>query len=184
MHALVDGLLDYVRAGSQREPREELCIQEILEEVLAGLSRSPEVHIELSEELMELTGVVYPRSDLHQVFANLIDNAFSHMGRAGRVRVSGRGTFEGYEFRVADDGVGIPVEHQPQVFRLFEKIPASAPTASVGAGLAIAKKIVERNGGEIRLEPVARGTTIVFSVPRGEPVLPPALEKARLERCI
>lgn len=95
---------------------------------------------------------------LHEVIANLIDNALSHSEAGVRVTVRvGPAWLE-----VEDDGPGIPMDHQPHVFERFYRVPGGQATGS-GLGLAIVREIAVQHGAQVQLSsPVAhhRGTRI------------------------
>jgi len=90
------------------------------------------------------------------VFANLIRNAREAMPQGGGLTVTARVVDGGIETTVADSGVGIPVE---QLSRVMEPL-YSTKARGLGLGLAIARAILEKNGGSLRVasEP-GRGTT-------------------------
>ncbi|MHB8633659.1 MAG: sensor histidine kinase [Thermoplasmatota archaeon] len=104
---------------------------------------------------------------LRQVFQNLIDNAVKHHDRAeGTVEVTGRDLGGILEFRVSDDGPGIPEEAHERVFRAFHKLDDRHPD-STGVGLAIVRKLIEAQGGTIVIEPhLPRGATFRFTWPK------------------
>ena len=70
-------------------------------------------------------------------------------------------------FFVRDDGIGIREKHLRTIFRMFKRLHApNAFGGGTGAGLAIARKIVERHGGVIWAEStVGVGTTFFFTLP-------------------
>ncbi len=74
---------------------------------------------------------------------------------------------EFYEFAIADDGPGIALEYQDRVFNIFQAVNPQNRTDSTGIGLAIVKKIIEAEGGTIRLESqIGKGTTFYFTWPK------------------
>jgi signal transduction histidine kinase len=69
------------------------------------------------------------------------------------------------EFRVTDDGPGIAKRFHERIFMIFQTLQPRDKTESSGIGLAMVKKQVENNGGQITVEsdPPARGSTFVFT---------------------
>jgi signal transduction histidine kinase len=110
------------------------------------------------------------RDRLHQVVANLIDNAVRHSPPRGQVLVAGDAADGGIAITVADQGPGIPPAEAARVFERFYRVdPArSAADGGTGLGLAIARGIVELHGGSIAVEqPAAGGCRMVVSLPGG-----------------
>jgi signal transduction histidine kinase len=105
-------------------------------------------------------------SRLREVLENLVANAIRHTPEGGTVRIGCRrdpDRASRLEFRVADDGRGIPAELLPHVFDRYVK---SVDSGGTGLGLAIAKRLVEAHGGEIRAESrPGKGTVIRFWIP-------------------
>jgi PAS domain S-box-containing protein len=165
MEAMIDGLLGYARIGRTDGLIEQVIVSELLTETINTLAPPPTVTILLAQNLPTL---YTNRILLAQVFANLIGNAIKHHDRengAIHVGIAERGDF--YEFAIADDGPGIDPIYHERVFRIFQAMnPQNRPDSS-GVGLAIVKKIVESEGGTIRLESQpGQGTTFYFTWPK------------------
>jgi signal transduction histidine kinase len=105
------------------------------------------------------------RLPLEQVFTNLISNAIKHHPRLdGKVQISVQDLNSFYEFTVADDGAGIAPQYHEKVFGIFQTLEARDKSENTGIGLAIVKKIVERQGGTICLESQeGQGATFRFT---------------------
>jgi signal transduction histidine kinase len=91
---------------------------------------------------------------LHQVVANLVENAVRHSPRNGRVLVKAIATADGARLEVIDEGPGIPEAEAGRVFERFYRADSarSSRDGGAGLGLAIARWIVELHGGDIRAE--------------------------------
>jgi signal transduction histidine kinase len=92
---------------------------------------------------------------LHQVVANLLDNAVRHSPPEGRVWLSAHAATTGHTtITVSDEGSGIPAEEIERVFERFHRTDAARATrdGGTGLGLAIARWIVDAHGGAIRAE--------------------------------
>jgi two-component system, OmpR family, phosphate regulon sensor histidine kinase PhoR len=112
---------------------------------------------------------------IHQVFANLIDNAIKYAAAGGRIVIGARphaaerpGRADQVEFFVRDFGPGIPLEHLPRLFERFYRVDKarSRESGGTGLGLAIVKHIVLAHHGAIHAESeLNHGSTFVFTLP-------------------
>ncbi|WP_106970222.1 sensor histidine kinase [Kitasatospora phosalacinea] len=113
---------------------------------------------------------------LHQVVANLVDNACKHSPAGGTVTVRARAAEGGgLLLEVEDQGPGIPAEDRERVFERFGR--SGSPTAlgpgsdgGTGLGLAIARWAVDLHGGRIRVAEAAAGCRIEVTLPGESPV--------------
>jgi PAS domain S-box-containing protein len=165
MEAMIDGLLDYARVGRRDATIETVAVAELLAEVMDSLAPPPTFTIAIAPDLPTLSTKRLP---LSQVLANLIGNSIKHHNRAdGLIRISGQDRGDLYEFRVSDDGPGIAPEYHDRIFMIFQAGNPQKSQDSTGIGLAIVKKIVEGEGGTIRVESQPeKGTTFYFTWPK------------------
>jgi heavy metal sensor kinase len=93
------------------------------------------------------------RARLKQVIVNLLDNAIKYTPSGGRVRLSVRREGGFAILDVSDDGVGIPAEALPHVFKRFYRVDDSRSREQGGAGLglAIVKSICTAHGAEVEV---------------------------------
>ena len=105
---------------------------------------------------------------LMQIFQNLISNSIKYRGEeTPRIHVSAERDAEGWLFAVRDNGMGIDPQDTDRVFGMFKRLHGSE-IPGTGIGLAICKKVVERQGGRIWVESQAgRGATFKFTIPIG-----------------
>ena len=91
---------------------------------------------------------------MHQVVANLLDNAVRHSPPDGRVWLSAHADGGRTTIEVADEGPGIAPHEAERVFERFYRADAArnARDGGSGLGLAIARWIVDAHGGAIRAE--------------------------------
>lgn len=145
MEALVDGILDYSRAGRGSEPEEEFELGQLVSDVVELVAPRWEATIAIAPDLPTLHD---SRAPVEHVFLNLIDNALQHSGKRDVcVRIGWGDLGDSYEFTVADDGVGVPEAAQDRVWGIFQRLDSS--TNGTGIGLAIVKKIVLARGGRV-----------------------------------
>lgn len=107
---------------------------------------------------------------VHQVFANLIDNAIKYAATGSRIAIGARPAADDgeIEFYVRDLGPGIASEHLPRLFERFYRVDKarSRESGGTGLGLAIVKHIVLAHHGSIRAESeLNHGSTFFFTLP-------------------
>ena len=122
-----------------------------------------ELGIGESDEFDEDACVAAPTRLLHEVIANLVDNAIAHMGRPGSVTVSLRRQGDRVLLSVADDGVGIPPELRGKVLERFFRVDAAKGEGS-GLGLAIVNEICERLQAPLVLRTPAGGAGLQVDI--------------------
>jgi len=130
-----------------------------------------------------LPSVWAERSQMTQLFQNLIGNAIKFRGQeVPEISVQVEKTGEQWLFTVTDNGIGIAPEHAENIFVVFQRLHARTEYPGNGIGLAICKKIVERNGGKIWVEPHAgRGSIFKFTMPCHDPAGKPAGKEVRIK---
>jgi CheY-like chemotaxis protein/two-component sensor histidine kinase len=164
MVRMVDDLLDVSRIthGTIMLRRETIDLVQVLQHVIAATaferrSRQQELTLSLPDE--ELLWVNADPSRLDQLFTNLLSNAskFTHSG--GRIGVTverepatGNANDAYGVVHIRDDGMGIERHLLPHVFDLFAQSERARGRAhsGMGLGLALAKKLVELHGGDIK----------------------------------
>jgi light-regulated signal transduction histidine kinase (bacteriophytochrome) len=118
-------------------------------------------------EVGELPTVVADASALGQVFQNLLSNAIKFRADdPPRVKVSATHSDDAWTFGVADSGIGVEPDHAERIFRIFQRLHTRDEYGGTGVGLAICKRIVERQGGRIWCESQPGGGTVFrFTIP-------------------
>ena len=119
-----------------------------------------EKDIEIDMEELEDVRFFWNEQLLAHVWNNLFDNAVKFTQKGGLIRVSCKRTSGVVRVEVSDSGCGISKDALPHIFEKFYQADSSHATKGNGLGLALAKKIVELSGGNIRVESeIGRGTT-------------------------
>lgn len=162
LEALINGLLEYSRAGRLNNQPESVEVEALLRQVIDTFAPPAQFSIEVAPGMPTLVTQYLP---LQQVFTHLIGNAIKHHPAPdGTVKISVQERADAYEFAVADDGAGIAPRFHERVFVMFQTLKAKETVKNIGVGLAIAKRIVESQGGSIRLESQeGRGSTFYFT---------------------
>ena len=100
------------------------------------------------------------------VLNNLISNALRYTEQGGAITLSAERVGGTVHLSVADDGTGIPYEHQRDIFDKFVQVENGEAVGGSGLGLAICKEIVEALGGHIWVDSVpSEGSTFTFTLP-------------------
>lgn len=169
MRQLIEGLLEYSRAGRSEEPAEPVPLSLVTADVLRSLAVAM-VDSGAEIEIGDLPTVMGNRGQLEQLLQNLVANAlkFNGDGRA-RVWVFAEGEAHGMtQIAVADGGIGIAPEKREHVFEMFQRLHDREAYEGTGIGLAVCRKIVERHGGRIWVDGREGGGTVFrFTLPSG-----------------
>lgn len=171
MSSLVNDLLLLSRLDSAQLKLERKPID--LAELLADVQR--QIGRLADERGVALTtaganGVIWgDPTRMRQTLIILLDNALRHTPPGGSVHLEARPSRTQIEISVADTGSGIAPEYLPHVFERFYRVPGDRQDQREGAGLglAIAKALVEGQGGVIRLDSkLGFGTRVMLAMPR------------------
>ena len=169
MQTLIQDLLAFSRIGRNGAALGHVDCDAVVEEVLLSLGPA-----------MEETGAVVThtalpvvwadRSQMVQVFQNLIGNAIKFRGEDPAISVQAEKADKQWLFSVSDNGIGIAPECAENIFVVFQRLHARTEYPGNGIGLAICKKIVQRYGGKIWVEPrTGHGSIFKFTMPCDSP---------------
>lgn len=175
MERLMDGLLSYSRVGTRDKSFEVIDLNEVLETVRMNLKVAIE---ESKAELVveRLPTLTADRSQMIQLFQNLINNSIRYRKKDARVQIQIEVTEQEKEFwfHVSDNGIGIDPDHHDRIFAIFQRLHTTKEYDGTGLGLAICKKIVERHWGSISVESTpGKGTTFHIALPRWDSLVAP-----------
>lgn len=164
MEALLDDLLSYSRVGRVATPVVTVDCNQLLRDIVALFDPPVSFTISIQNNLPVLRA---QRAPLEQVFRNLIGNALKHHGRPeGKIVITGIDEGEYIRFAVSDDGPGIPAEYHEKVFQMFQTLKPRDEVEGSGMGLALVKKVVEDQGGQVTLQSeVGKGSCFTFTWP-------------------
>ncbi len=168
MSDLIDGVLQYSRVGRVKESKTQVNLARLLHETIDMIAAPKGIQIVIDTELPTLLA---EKTQMQQIFQNLIGNAVKYMGQPeGDVHI-GHSEINGYwEFYVSDTGIGIEPRHFDKVFQIFQTLVPRDQAESTGVGLAIVKKIIETHGGKIWLNSeIGKGSAFFFTLPISEP---------------
>ena len=168
MEDLIDSLLHFSRLGRVDLSMQHTDLNSVVERSLDLLSaRIEEMKVEIRIP-RPLPTVYCDRVQMSEVFNNLIANAIKYNDKAEKWIEIG---YIGHPpapvtFYVRDNGIGIREKHLEAIFRIFKRLHGpNKYGGGTGAGLTIAKKIVERHRGKIWVESTyGQGSTFYFTL--------------------
>lgn len=165
MQQLINDLLTYSRVGTQGKPFALTDLEMALESALSNL----QIAIKESSAMVThdpLPILMADHIQMVQLFQNLIGNAIKFRANdQPRVHVRVQQVDSGWQFSVIDNGIGIDPQFNERIFVIFQRLHTRAEYQGTGIGLAICKKIVERHGGNIWVEPAPdQGSVFHFTM--------------------
>jgi two-component system, OmpR family, phosphate regulon sensor histidine kinase PhoR len=168
---LIDDLLDVTRAETGQL---QLTYDwgDLLITVQAAVEAAQEVSNIHQVELAAPEGpliVFFDRDRLEQVVQNLLLNAIKYSPEGGMVRVEVDERDDEVWISVADEGIGIPAEALPNLFRRFYRTAAARERGlpGLGLGLFVTRSLIEAHGGRIwvKSDGDGQGSRFTFVVP-------------------
>jgi PAS domain S-box-containing protein len=180
MAFLLDDLLDVSRINTGRiELKKEMVrldavVNAAVETVAPLISKKQHtLQVDLPGAAVELEA---DPLRLSQVFTNLLANAVKYTDPGGRIELKAAVDGEGLKVSLSDNGIGIPPEALPNLFRMFSQIPSAIDRTEggLGIGLALSKGLVALHGGSLgaHSEGAGCGTTFELHLPASVVKLP------------
>lgn len=174
---LIADILSYSSISNDTKRLQLVSGQEIINEIKITMQ------ISLNESRAKITTSVLPmlqgnKTQLHQLFQNLINNALKYQapGSSPHVNISVADAGGFWQFSVADNGIGMEQRHLDKIFDVFQRLHRTSQYSGTGVGLSICKKVVSRHGGKIWVESeVGVGSTFHFTLLK--PTLKPTLKE-------
>ena len=154
----------YARPAS-RDPEVAIDLNERLGEAVKMVRRSPQFgDIEVVKDFAALPPLLARRSEIDQVFVNLISNAAQAMAGHGYLTLSTRADSDRVAASVTDTGSGIPKANLTRIFDPF--FTTKDPGEGTGLGLSIVYKIVSKYEGTVSVDSEeGKGTTFTVHFP-------------------
>jgi light-regulated signal transduction histidine kinase (bacteriophytochrome) len=164
MDLLVEGILNYSLQAEPNQAIKEVNVHTLVKRIVNRLS-SENISISLEKKLPR---ILCNESQMQQVFFNLLQNAIKHNDKEKiEITINYEVSKLNYIFSVTDNGPGIAPKYHTKIFELFQKLQVDRDGEAIGIGLALVKKIIERNDGKISLKSSERnGATFIFTVPK------------------
>ncbi|HCI51948.1 MAG TPA: hypothetical protein DE312_01235 [Gallionella sp.] len=170
MSQLIDDILHFSRAGRTALTYSEIDMNELVHQVLEELKSSMDGR-NLTLNIATLPVVNGDHAMLHQVIENLLTNAIKFTGSMvePRIEIGCKHEDATTTFFVRDNGVGFDMQYVDKLFGVFQRLHGVTEFEGTGIGLAIAKRVINRHGGQIWAEAeLNKGATFYFSLPNKE----------------
>jgi signal transduction histidine kinase len=163
MQKLLEGILEYSRAGRTQASAEPVNLNELVTEVIEMLAPPENIIITISQHLPTL---MVEHTRIQQVFQNLLSNAIKYLDKEeGHITIDALEQDDVWQFNVKDNGPGIEAEYFDQIFDMFKTLNTREEVDSTGVGLSVVKKIVEHYGGRIWVDSkVGAGSVFTFTL--------------------
>ena len=168
MYDLLNGLLAYSRVQTKGKEFNKVDLNEVFENTLRNLAlKIKERKAEIKSE--NLPSVFADKSQMIQLFQNLIANSIKFSTESPRIYISSKSEKNHSVISVRDEGIGIDPKYFDRIFNIFQRLHHKDEFEGTGIGLAICKRIVERHGGKIWVESESgKGSTFYLSIPSHE----------------
>ena len=161
MDQLITEILRYSSIGSEKA-RFEICpTLKLVQQLKATIYWPEQIALRFNGTMPSIKA---DKTQLQQLFQNLLSNAISHMDKPkGQIEIGYNDLGDLHEFSVKDNGIGIPKAYQEKIFEIFETLESGK--GSSGIGLSIVKKIVQLHGGTIWVKSeYGAGATFYFTI--------------------
>ncbi|MGB3606577.1 sensor histidine kinase [Psychroserpens sp.] len=161
----IDGILGYYKAdevlGFDKEDVDFDDLAEDIKQILISKRDNFEFHKGITIKNIN-------KAALSQILINLVDNALKHNDKAVRtVKIDYKYDLFHHQFSITDNGIGIPLDKQDQIFEMFKTLENNTGKSSTGIGLSTVKNLVEKLGGTISVaSAVNQGSTFTFTMPK------------------
>jgi K+-sensing histidine kinase KdpD len=167
--ATLENMLELTRhqAGRLDLRNEPISISDVAKSVIEKLKNQGAAQQFSTDFAVDLPAVDADLLRVERILYNLLENATKYSPENTGIRVFARKENDFIVTGVADQGKGISPEHHNKLFELFERLEAKeAHTRGVGLGLVVCKRLVEAQGGWIKVDSdLGRGSTFLFGLP-------------------
>ncbi|HEU0033643.1 MAG TPA: HAMP domain-containing sensor histidine kinase [Kofleriaceae bacterium] len=168
VHALVDGLLAFARAGGHPQPGATAELRHVLEDMMVGLKSQAELRgVTLTLDDVPPGAVACHDGVLASIVSNLVQNSIKYMddARERRITVHVRDAGSRWRVEVADTGRGIPKDQRATIFEPYVQLTKGS--GGIGLGLATVERLVHAHGGTLGVRSeVGVGSTFWFELPK------------------
>jgi light-regulated signal transduction histidine kinase (bacteriophytochrome) len=169
MGDLIDGLLTFSRLGRKAIKFQNIGSDEMrsmVEGVIADVHAADESR-QVEWQVGNLDAGVGDLLLVHQVWTNLLTNAFKYSRECTRakIEIGSMETSRGRAYFVRDNGIGFDMQYVEKIFGVFQRLNRTEEYEGTGIGLALVKRIIDRHGGQVWAESrLNQGSTFYFTL--------------------
>ena len=166
MHRLTQALIHYVEAGRSSGKVEQVHLEPIIQTLTTNFSNEHPVQFTLPQHFPVVSG---DQERIFRVFFVLVENALVHCDKDHpHINLSLEEVEGFWLIKVTDNGPGIDPRYHDKIFAMFQTLEEKDKIGKIGAGLPIAKRIVEEAGGKISVDSQSdEGATFSVWWPKG-----------------
>jgi signal transduction histidine kinase len=172
LNRLVDNVLDFARIEQgrktyQMQPTSLVHVVEAAAKAMDYPMKQSGFRLSVATD-GELPAVIADPDAIQQAIINLLSNAMKYSGESREIALDLSRENDAAAIRVADRGVGIPLEEQTRIFERFYRVksPENEYLPGTGLGLTIAAHVIEAHGGAICVESEpGKGSTFTIRIP-------------------
>ncbi|REE25643.1 GAF sensor signal transduction histidine kinase [Winogradskyella pacifica] len=158
----IDGILMYYSADELLTSiKEDIKLSEIADDI-------KHILISDNEQLLFNDALIknINKAALSQILINLVDNALKYNNKKDRtVEIKYESLLTHHKFSVIDNGIGIPLNQQEQIFEIFKTIKNDFTKSNTGIGLSTVKNLVKKLNGQISVvSEIGKGSAFNFTI--------------------
>lgn len=168
MNKLITDILSFSKLGRANMIFDELDTYKLLKSILKEFSYGKDkdqLNVKISGKLPSIYG---DQTLLRQLFFNIISNAIKYSQKEEKqvIEISGQSEAEQVIIAIKDNGIGFDMKYAEKIFGVFNRLVSEMEFEGTGIGLAIVNRIIEKHGGEIKVEStLGVGTTFLVKLP-------------------
>lgn len=161
---LIEGVLQYSRAGKAREKEIIIDLNTLVQDVIISLNPAENINIKVDTVLPKILG---DPTRFSQVFQNLIENAIKFNDKPSvTINIGCINKIDIWEFYITDNGPGIEEKYFDRIFQIFQRLESRDNHEGTGVGLTLVKRIIQIYNGTIWItSEINKGTTFHFTLP-------------------
>lgn len=157
MQLIVSDLLYLAKLEDKanKNPQQPIEISHLVNTIIEGVQPLlEEKRHKLEIDIDQHIKIIGTETELHSAFSNLIANAINYTEPNGTIKVRWKSDFQGAEFSVEDNGLGIPSHHLDRLTQRFYRVDTdrSRDGGGTGLGLAIVKHVLQRHNGSLEID--------------------------------